>query len=127
MGTRVLAVIERGRVDHTDTRIGEVADEVEDLLHFCIGVRGQFGSMDLVLRGSGALMALAPANGAAAEPSTVERYLRTLSRIGVRVWADGADLARLGPAAAPLLQGVTSADTDALARMWGEYEQVWFL
>src|SRR5882762_1214931 len=126
MAAKVLAVVERGRVGHTDPAIGDVARQVEDLLHFCIGVRGQFGSMDLALRGSGALLALAPED-ADAKPSTVVRYLRTLSRIGVAVWADGADLAELGPADAPLLEGVTIADTDALARRWGEYEQVWFL
>lgn len=126
MTARVLAVIDRDSFGSAPTRYN-------DLLYFCVGVRAQFGSVDVVLRGSAVSCALdAPAPGAspggppgAKEGIGPHRYLQTLLRTGAAVWADEADLSRLPRA--PVLDGIAVADTDALAARWHEYEEVWFL
>ncbi|HEY2579854.1 MAG TPA: DsrE family protein [Streptosporangiaceae bacterium] len=121
MAARILAVIERGQQGGSDERY-------RDLLYFCVGVRTQFKSMDLVLVGA----AVACAVSTAAEPPpggppAPQQYLRTLIRTGVRVWVDGPDLAASGHSAGSLLAGATAVDTDTLATGWHEYEEVWFL
>lgn len=128
MTARILAVIERGYPASSDGRY-------RDLLYFCVGVRAQFKSMDLVLRGGAVTCAVSqpqtsppgdPGNAPSGAPAPGQ-YLRTLIRTGVRVWADGADLAAYGHSAASLLDGVTAVDADAQATTWHDYEEVWFL
>lgn len=117
----VLAVIDRDCPGTEDMR---------DPLYFCVGVRAQFGGVDLVLRGPAvrsALVAADGADGAGAQPSNPQRYVRSLVRAGVRVWVDDADLGELRRAGLTLIDGVLTADTDALAARWHEYEEVWFL
>ena len=124
MTARVLAVIDRDCPGTEDMR---------DPLYFCVGVRAQFGGVDLVLRGSAVPSALVAANGPAhrknndAQPSNPQRYVRALVRAGVRVWVDEADLAERLHTDQTLIDGVLTADTDALATRWHEYEEVWFL
>jgi hypothetical protein len=130
MTARILAVIERGYPASSDGRY-------RDLLYFCVGVRTQFKSMDLVLRGGAVTCAVsqpqtpppgAPSPGGAPNGAPApDQYLCTLIRTGVRVWADGIDLAAYGHSAASLLGGVTAIDADAQATTWHEYEEVWFL
>jgi hypothetical protein len=123
MAVRILAVIERRLPPPARDGADDVPRQVQDLLHFCVGLRVQFGSVDVVLRGSAAACALG-------EPKSLPdalRYLRALVRTGARVWADDADLRELGYANAPLLDGVAVTDTDALAATWHEYEEVWCL
>jgi hypothetical protein len=132
MTARILAVIERGYPASSDGRY-------RDLLFFCVGVRTQFKSMDLLLCGGAVTCAVSrahpsPPAGAAPDGSSApgsapapEQYLRTLIRTGVRIWADGIDLAACGHSAESLLDGVTAVDADALATTWREYEEVWFL
>lgn len=123
----ILAVIDRGSQG--------TAEQYADLLYFCVGLRTSFGRMDLMLRGSAVVCALeAPDAGAlvdddatAGKLADAQRYLRTLVRTGVEVWADHPDLVVLGHPAPTLLDGVATADTDALAVRWPEYEKVWFL
>lgn len=107
MAARILAVVERGP--------RSTAQQRADLIDFCLGLRTSFGSLDLVLSGSAAACAL--------EGGAEARKLRTLMRIGARVWVDGADLADQPRP----MDGVVVADTDALAVGWHAYEQVWFL
>lgn len=107
MPARVLAVVERG--------LGSTEQQHADLIDFCLGLRTSFGSLDVVLRGSAASCAL--------EGGAVERKLRTLMRIGTRVWADDAGL--VGREC--VLDGVVVTDTDELATGWDSYEEVWFL
>lgn len=115
MAPRVLAVIDRDCPGTEDMR---------DPLYFCVGVRAQFGGTDLVLRGPAVLSALTVAG---TRPSNPQRYVRSLVRAGVRVWADEADLAQHRRADQTVIDGVLTADTDALATRWHEYEEVWFL
>lgn len=127
MAARILAVIDRG--SHG------TEEQHRDLLEFCVGVRLQFGSMDLVLRGSAVgcavdvsqVSASRDGNGSAKKLPDPQRYLRSLIRTGVQVWADDTDLAELGQSDGPLLDGVVSADADTLALRWQEYEEVWYL
>lgn len=127
MAARILAVIDR------DTH-GAAPAQYNDLLYFCVGVRAQFGSVDVVLRGSAVTCALRDQDtpgsdgGGTAEGTdglSPRRYLRTLIRTGVTVWADEADLA--GSPGTAVLDGVAVTDTDALAARWHEYGEVWFL
>lgn len=128
MAARILAVIERDYPATAQAQYG-------DLFYFCVGIRTQFGSMDLVLRGSAVTCALnAPdtrtprrGNDTATNHPAPQQYLRTLIRTGVRVWADDADLTARGDPDGTLLNGVVAADTDALAVRWHEYQEVWFL
>lgn len=115
MAPRVLAVIDRDCPGTEDMR---------DPLYFCVGVRAQFGGTDLVLRGPAVLSALAVAGARLANP---QRYVRSLVRAGVRVWADKADLAEHRRADQTVIDGVFTVDTDTLATQWHEYEEVWFL
>lgn len=130
MANGILAIIERGS--------GAGERQYQDLLYFCVGMRTQFGGLDLVLRGSAVTCALrAPdkattpkARPAAGDrPSLPEprRYLRALIRSGVRVWAERADLEALGHHDMPLVEGVSCTNTDALAGTWHTYQGVWFL
>lgn len=121
MAARILAAIERGQPGGSPGQDGDLAKQLDDLLQFCLGVRTQFGSMDLVLRGA------AVACASDTQTSNAQRYLRTLVRTGVRVWVDATDLAELGCPESALMDGVTTADTDAMARSWHEYREVWFL
>lgn len=107
MPARVLAIVERGP--------RSTAEQRSDLIDFCLGLRTSFGSLDLVLCGSAVACAL--------EDSAEARKVRTLMRIGTRVWADQADLEGRGRP----IDGVTVADADALAAGWHAYEEVWFL
>jgi hypothetical protein len=127
MAARILAVIER------DTS-GAAPAQYNDLLFFCVGLRVQFGSVDVVLRGSAAACALeaqAAPGSADGEATTGKdglgphRYLRTLISAGATVWAEEADLA--GPPGTAALDGVAVVDTDTLASRWHEYREVWFL
>lgn len=124
MTARVLAVIDRDCPGTEDMR---------DPLYFCVGVRAQFGGVDLMLRGSAVPSALVaakdPAQGkdADARPANPQRYVRSLVRAGVQVWVDEADLAECRGTDQNLIDGVLAADTDALATRWHEYEEVWFL
>lgn len=128
MAARVLAVIDRDCPGTEDMR---------DPLYFCVGVRAQFGAIDLVLRGSAVPSALVAADGTAdrqdphddnhARSANPQRYVRSLARAGVRIWVDGTDLAECRRADQALIDGVQTADTDALATRWHEYEEVWFL
>jgi hypothetical protein len=116
MTAHVLAVVERGP--------GGTARQLTDLIDFCLGLRTSFGSLDIVLRGSAVACAL---DGADPSDGLPGRQLRTLLRIGVGIWADDADLAELGRPQQAVLEGVRTADTDALATSWETYEEVWFL
>ncbi|HLX49657.1 MAG TPA: hypothetical protein VKS82_15115 [Streptosporangiaceae bacterium] len=108
-------------------------EDMHDPLYFCVGLRLQFGGIDLVLRGpavSSALVAAdgpAPPEGNGARLPNPQRYVRSLVRAGVRVWVDDADLAGLRRDGQVLIDGVRTADTDAMAARWNEYEEVWFL
>lgn len=128
MAARILAVIDRACPGTEDLR---------DPLYFCVGVRAQFGGIDLVLRGSAVPSALVAADepaprrnsegGNEAPLANPQRYVRSLVRAGVTVWADEADLAACRGADQALIDGVHTADTDAMATRWHEYEEVWFL
>jgi hypothetical protein len=124
MTGRLLAVIDR---DCPGT------EDMHDPLYFCVGLRVQFGPIDLVLRGPAVPSALvaadapAPRRGGSARPPNPQRYVRSLVRAGVRVWVDDADLAELRHGGQILIDGVRTADTDAMAARWHEYEEVWFL
>ncbi|HEX5116359.1 MAG TPA: hypothetical protein VFW65_14285 [Pseudonocardiaceae bacterium] len=115
MTARVLAVIDRDCPGTEDMR---------DPLYFCVGVRAQFGGVDLVLRGAAVPSALVDPD---ARPANPQRYVRSLVRAGVQVWVDEADLAERRRADQALIDGVRTADTDVLATRWLEYEEVWFL
>lgn len=124
MTARLLAVIDH---DCPGT------EDMHDPLYFCVGLRAQFSRLDLVLRGQAVTSALVPADGSApqkddgAQPSNPQRYVRSLLRAGVRVWVDDADLAELQRADQILIDGARTADTDAMAARWHEYQEVWFL
>lgn len=107
MPARVLAVVERGP--------RSTEQQHADLIDFCLGLRTSFGSLDLVLRGAVASCAV--------EGGAEARKLRTLMRIGTRVWVDGAGLEDRER----VLEGVVVTDTDELATGWEAYEEVWFL
>lgn len=119
---RLLAVIDRDGP--------AVAEECTDLLAFCVGLRVNFGGLDLVLRGGAVTCALQAAAGIADPHQTTRgprRYLEGLLRSGVQVWADEADLNSAGHGGKPLVAGVTCTDTNTLAVTWPTYDKVWFL
>lgn len=123
MSARILAVI-----DHACPG----TEDMHDPLYFCIGLRAQFGGIDLVLRGPAVPSALVTADGCAPQKgngaqSHPQRYVRSLVRAGIRIWVDDGDLAELRHADQVLIEGVLTADTDAMAAKWHEYEEVWFL
>lgn len=122
MAARILAIMDRG-ADGT-------AAQYADLLDFCVGLRTSFGSMDLILRGSTVTCALSASEGDNVEADTLSysaRRVRALVRTGSTVWADDADLAGLGCPVETVIDGVITADADALAVKWRDYEEVWFL